>query len=71
MIKSRVMFKQSTATMCRVCLHMFLCVCAHRCLSYLWRFEGVVCGEVYGQEENPALVRTVILINEETHLCHQ
>lgn len=29
--------------------------------SYLWRFEGVVCGEVDGQEENPALVRTVIL----------
>lgn len=38
-----------------------LCVCVHRCLPYLWRFEGVVCGEVYGQEENPALVRTVIL----------
>lgn len=38
-----------------------LCVCVHQCLSYLWRFEGVVCGEVYGQEENPALVRTVIL----------
>lgn len=28
---------------------------------YLWRFERVVCGEMYGQKENPALVRTVIL----------
>lgn len=43
-----------------LCLSMLL-VCVHRCLPYLWRFEGVVCGEVYGQEENPALVRTVIL----------
>lgn len=34
-------------------------------LAYLWRFEGVVCGEVYGQEENPALVRTVILMQGE------
>lgn len=34
---------------------------SNECPSYLWRFEGVVCGEVYGQEENPALVRTVIL----------
>lgn len=33
--------------------------------AYLWRFEGVVCGEVYGQEENPALVRTVI----RSHYC--
>lgn len=39
----------------------FFCVCVHLCLPYLWWFEGVVCGEVYGQEENPALVRTVIL----------
>lgn len=35
-------------------------------LVYLWRFEGVVCGEVYGQEENPALVRTVILKQTDT-----
>lgn len=34
----------------------------YACLAYLWRFEGVVCGEVYGQEENPALVSTVILM---------
>lgn len=34
----------------------------HLCLAHLWRFERVVCGEVYGQEENPALVRTVILM---------
>ena len=31
------------------------------CWSYLWRFEGVVCGEVNGQKEYPALVRTVVL----------
>lgn len=33
-------------------------------ISYLWRFKGVVCGEMYGQEENPALVRTVILVTQ-------
>jgi len=27
----------------------------------LWRFEGVICGKVYGQEKHSALVRTVIL----------
>lgn len=42
-----------------------LYVCVRLCLAYLWRFEGVVCGEVYGQEENPALVRTVILMQGE------
>ena len=38
-----------------------LCPSVCLCWSYLWRFEGVVCGEVNGQKEYPALVRTVVL----------
>lgn len=37
-------------------------------LAYLWRFEGVVCGEMYGQKEYPALVRTVVLKQEEQNM---
>ena len=39
------------------CVCVYVCVC----VSYLWRFEGVVCGEVNGQKEYPTLVRTVVL----------
>lgn len=30
--------------------------------DYLRRLEGVVCGKVYGKEEDAALVRTVSLL---------
>lgn len=34
---------------------------------HLWRFEGVVCGEVNSEEKHSTLVRTVILFRIETH----
>lgn len=37
-------------------------VCVYTFLSHLWRFEGVVCGKVNGQEEYPTLIRTVVLL---------
>ena len=36
--------------------------------SHLWRFEGVVCGKVNGQEKYPTLVRTVILQGKEKRI---
>lgn len=45
-----------------LCMKSYFFACSG---AHLWRFEGVVCGEVYGQEENPALVRTVILKERE------
>lgn len=32
-------------------------------LGYLWRLEGIVCGKVDGQEEDPSLVWTISLLD--------